>query len=186
VHGLVKDSAGYVDVISREGEGTTFKLYFPIADAPAADEPVPDGIPGGEGRVLVVDDEPSQRFLAETSLRRLGYEVDVCANGAEALQHVDESVSGTEDGIFGSRSGYDLVILDVIMENGPDGIETCTKVLERFPEQAVLMMSGCTPDKRIEELLSRGVGWIAKPYRLATLAAAVHERIDTARADRSP
>ena len=77
VHGIIKDHSGFIDVASDIGKGSVFTLYMPLIDRVKADEKESqsESVTGGTERILIVDDEPGQRFIVRMSLKRLGYEV---------------------------------------------------------------------------------------------------------------
>ncbi|MFC1461966.1 ATP-binding protein [Verrucomicrobiota bacterium] len=173
VHGIVKDHKGFIDVESRAGKGTTFTLYLPAA-AETVTEPITaadTGIEGGTERVLVVDDEPGQRGCFKTVLRRHGYDVTLASNGWEALRLFEDARDAGED------SPFHLVLLDMVME-GVDGLATYEQILEMYPEQKVIGVSGCVPGERGEVLQRLGAGWIDKPYEARDLLKAVRRRLD--------
>lgn len=167
VHGIVEDHHGYIEVESQVGVSTTFKLYFPTArDLETEIETKQDAaLVRGKERVLVVDDDPVQRKVAEFVLGRMGYEVDSVASGEEALTYVE-------------KTSPDLLILDMVM-NGIDGTETYRQVLERRPGQRAIITSGYAMSKRVEEALRLGAGsFVSKPLTPDVLLSAVRQEID--------
>jgi PAS domain S-box-containing protein len=168
VNGIVDDHDGYIDVESTVGVGTTFTVYMQLTDAP--DE---TGLPDdqtlirGNGRILVVDDEPGQRFLARSALARLGYTVGLAENGCAALQLFTDAKDHQHP------SPYDLVMLDMMMPPGPDGLDTFKAIRALYPAQKVLIASGHAEDHRSSEALSLGAKWLCKPYNLNSLSIAV-------------
>ena len=104
VWGTVKDHSGFIDARSIEGQGTVFDLYFPITrqvEKMEAEELPIDRYRGAGESVLVVDDIKEQRDLAAFMLKRLGYQVDTVASGAEAVQYIRKTPGGYPG------SGYD-------------------------------------------------------------------------------
>src|SRR4029079_15289841 len=88
VYGIVRQSGGWIDVVSRVGDGTTFTLYFPATEAkPQAVAPAPARVAGLRGpmHVLVVEDHPEVRELAVSALRRAGHEVFEASDRDEAF-----------------------------------------------------------------------------------------------------
>jgi signal transduction histidine kinase/HAMP domain-containing protein len=164
VWGVVKDHKGYIDLQSIEGEGATFTLYFPVTrQEPAKEEAaisIEDYIGQGES-ILVVDDVEDQRELAITILNRLGYSVTTVSSGEEAVDYMKNNSS-------------DLLILDMIMDPGIDGLETYRQILELHPGQRAIIVSGFTETERVKEAQSLGAGqYIKKPYTLEEIAVAV-------------
>ncbi len=174
VHGVVCQHEGAMEVHTQAARGTVFRAWLPEiagpADAEADDGPV---VRGGSEYILVVDDEPVQLFAASRVLRRKGYRVSTAANGHEALA-VISSVGRT-----GAASPFDLVILDVLMEPGFDGIQTLREIRERCPEQKALVVSGYAADAEAETTARKmGADWLAKPYRAVDFLRAVRRRLD--------
>jgi len=170
VWGTVKDHRGYIDVKSLEGEGTTFDLYFPTTtgDVKKTRKDASTVQYRGHGeKILVVDDVESQRLLASTILERFNYDVYSVASGYEAVEYLKTSKA-------------DLIVLDMIMKPGIDGLETYRRVLEIYPGQKAVIVSGFSETERIAEALRLGVGrYIKKPYSLLKLGEAVKEELGT-------
>jgi PAS domain S-box-containing protein len=171
VHGVMKDHQAYIDVSSVLGQGTRFSFYFPLSAGPtdtsAADDEV---IRGGTERILVVDDDLTQRLLAERALRRLGYAVSVVSSGREAVTLF------RSQGSPGSPP-FDVVLLDMIMD-GLDGLGTMRELRECCPTVQVVIVSGYAASDRVRRAQELGAGWLAKPYELKDLADAVREKLD--------
>jgi signal transduction histidine kinase/ActR/RegA family two-component response regulator len=164
----VKDHDGFIDLQSEEGRGTAVKMYLPVTREEAASTwarvPVEEYL--GDETVLVVDDLEDQREIAAGMLRKLGYRVFTAAGGEEAIGFVREQP-------------VDLLVLDMIMEPGPDGLETYRRILEIQPEQKALIASGFAENERVREAQRLGVGaYIAKPYTLEKLGLAVRMELD--------
>ena len=174
VHAIMKDHEGAIDVArGREGWSTSFSLYFPAAggDAATPERAVGDYAPGGGSeRILVVDDMPSQRMIARRALERVGYRVDEAADGCAAMAYFEGSASAGAE--------LDLVVLDMIMEPGFDGLDTLRAIRERKPEQKVIIVSGHAPAGRGEAAQQLGAGWLNKPYQIADLLALVRRTLD--------
>ena len=137
VHGIAARNGGGVNVYSEVGTGTTFNVYFPIADPAevAGEEVVPVPAPrvaAGE-TVLVVEDADALRELTRKLLKRLGYTVLVAANAEEALR------------VFDGNASIDVVLTDVVMPGG-SGPELTSQLVERRPGLRVIYMSGYTED----------------------------------------
>jgi PAS domain S-box-containing protein len=168
VHGIVEDHDGYVDVESHPGRGTTFTLYFPLVsqEKQAGDEESRE-LARGTGRVLVVDDESAQRYLASSCLTRLGYTVGLAEDGRSAVRIFLEAKE------HGLPSPYDLVVLDMVMEADFDGLDTLREIRGLYPEQKIVIASGHAEYDRTSAVHAFGVEWLAKPYRLNALAGTV-------------
>jgi two-component system cell cycle sensor histidine kinase/response regulator CckA len=175
VHGIMKDHEGYVNVTSTKRKGTTFDLYLPLhaalrSGAAAESEEAPQG--KGE-RVLVVDDEPVQRFMVRRALSALSYSVVETPNGREAVALFEKAKSAGED------SPFDLVLLDMIMQEDFDGLTTFYEILKRFPKQKVIIVTGHAAEDRGRAAQELGAGWLAKPYRASKLARSVRQKLDS-------
>ncbi|HUT69085.1 MAG TPA: ATP-binding protein [Desulfatiglandales bacterium] len=164
VWGTVKDHRGYIDVRSNEGKGTTFTLYLPITrQEQVKDESLQsiEDYRGNGASVLVVDDVKEQREIASGMLKQLGYSVISVSSGEEAVDYMKE------------RSA-DLLILDMIMDPGIDGLETYRRILKLHPGQKALLASGFSETKLVREAQRLGAGaYVKKPYTFGQLGLAV-------------
>ncbi len=167
VYGIVKDHKGFYDVFSEPGEGTEFVLYFPAAISSEQETTAESkkDIRGNES-LLVVDDSDDQRELACTLLAHLGYTVDSVANGHEAVRYLADH-------------DVDLVLLDMIMEPGFDGLETYREILKIHPGQKAVVVSGFSATERVSAMQDLGAGqYVRKPYTQTELGRAVREELD--------
>ena len=166
VWGTIKDLGGYLDVVSTPGKGTTITMFLPAytggESAPVKDQQLP--VVRGNGEcLLLVDDEPEQRILGQKLLSLLGYSVETVASGEEALDCLN------------NRS-VDLVLLDMIMGSGLDGLDTYRRILEIRPQQKVIIVSGYAETERTHRAMQLGArGYVQKPYTLERLGAAIYE-----------
>jgi PAS domain S-box-containing protein len=169
VWGTVKDHRGYVDARSAEGEGTTYTLYFPATRQEASERQPQlslDDCAGSGESILVVDDMEQQRDLACEMLRQLNYRVGCVASGEEAVE------------LLKSRP-MELLVLDMIMDPGIDGLETYRRILERHPGQKAVIVSGYSETDRVREARRLGAGaYVRKPYLLETIGRAVRGELD--------
>ena len=167
--GAVKDHDGFVDVSGAKGKGSRFDLYFPATRQKLVESKTGapfDGIMGNE-KILVVDDAEQQRQIASLILTQLGYSVETVASGEEAVEYMK------------SRSA-DLLILDMIIYPGIDGLETYKRILEYHPRQKAIIASGYSETERVKEAQRLGVGpYIKKPYSLQEIGAAVRVELDS-------
>jgi len=169
VWGTVMDHNGYIDVQSEEGKGTTFTLYFPVTrEEPAKIEksiPVSAYRSKGES-ILVIDDVREQRELAMNMLARLGYQVAAAPGGEEAIEYL-------------KKEKADLIVLDMIMDPGIDGMETYRRIVEIHPGQKAIIVSGFSETDRVRKAQEMGAGaFVRKPYILEKIGLAVREELD--------
>ncbi len=164
VWGTVKDHSGYVDVQSELGEGSTVTLYFPITreKLPIEIQSVSAERYKGNGEsILIVDDIKEQREIASGMLEKLGYNVNSVPSGEEALVYMEEN-------------GADLLVLDMIMNPGMDGLETYQKILQFHPEQKAVIASGFSESEKVKKAQRIGAGtYVKKPYSFEKIGLAV-------------
>ena len=168
VWGTVKDHNGYIDVETAEGEGSTFTIYFPATreELVAQRQEAPMEQYAGHGEsVLVVDDIAEQRAVASHVLTRLGYRVHAVPGGEEAVVHL-------------KGNPVDILVLDMIMEPGIDGLETYRRVREINPHQKAIIVSGFSETERIREAQKLGAGaCIRKPYTMGKIGRAIRDEL---------
>ena len=164
VWGTVQDHQGYININSSPGKGTLFELYFPSTRAEirqlATEIPVEKFTGSGE-LILVVDDIREQRDIASGILKRLGYKVVTASGGEDAVAFLHEHL-------------VDLVILDMIMDPGIDGLDTYRKILDLRPGQKAIVSSGFSETRRVREMQRLGARqYIKKPYTIEKMGLAV-------------
>jgi PAS domain S-box-containing protein len=168
VWGTVKDHKGYIDVQSSEGKGTTFTLYFPITRKRLDRDTSPLSIEEYRGNgesVLVVDDVEEQREIAYELLNKLGYSTTTVSSGKEAVEYM-------------KGNSADLLVLDMIMDPGIDGLETYKRILKHHPGQKAIIVSGFSETKRVKEAQKLGAGsYVKKPYTLDKLGTAIKNEL---------
>ncbi len=173
VYGIVKQSGGFIFADSKVGEGTRFTIYLPIhvvtkdEEAAAAAVPVKAGDKElwGTGTVLLVEDEPMVRTVAERALTRHGYKVVTATNGEEALDRLaDPDVS------------VDLLISDVVMPlmDGPTMVREARKTYADMP---ILFMSGYAEEQLRKSIDIEHVAFLPKPFSVQELAEAVRKAL---------
>jgi PAS domain S-box-containing protein len=171
VYGFSKQSGGYTTIDSEPGKGTTVRMYLPIAEAEAIEEPdQPEHEKAetkGSGTVLVVEDDPQVLKATVRFLKQIGYEASGAGDGPSALA------------ILQQRNDIDLVISDVIMPNGMSGIDLAEEIQRKHKGVKVILMSGY-PISEIDQdgTLEERYEIMRKPYSNDQLAAAVKAAIE--------
>ena len=169
VWGTVKDHSGYIDFESVRNKGSRFTLYFPVTRKAADDEPQA-GLPihrGNGETILVVDDVSEQREIAAAILTTLGYHVHTVSSGEAAVEYLE-------------TGRIDLVILDMIMDPGMDGLDTYRRILALHPGQKAFVASGFSETERIREVLRLGASsYLKKPYTVENIGTAVQKALNT-------
>jgi signal transduction histidine kinase len=168
VWGTIHDHNGYIDVKSTEGVGTTFSLYFPVTREKTVIKkgftPVEEYM-GKKETVLVIDDVKEQRDIAANILGKLNYTVTTVSSGEDAIEYM-------------KNNSADLLILDMIMKPGIDGLETYKRIIKLHPNQKAIIASGYSETDRVKEAKRLGAGeYIKKPYTLEKIGIAVKEEL---------
>jgi len=172
VYGIVEQHAGWVEVLSQVGTGTTFNVFLPATDdalpaAASASKPTAE-VRGGNERILLVEDEPALREMAVMLLESSGYRVASAETGGEAF-HVWQQAGGE----------FDLLLTDMVLPGGLTGLDTAEKLLAQKPGLKIVIISGYGTDDLSHEAISRlDAGFVSKPYTHQALAQAVRERLD--------
>jgi two-component system, cell cycle sensor histidine kinase and response regulator CckA len=163
VYGVIKDHNGYIDVNTEIGKGSDFLVYFPALNASVTEERQEIFDIRGSNSILVVDDGAEQRELAATTLSSLGHNVSVAANGREAVEYI-------------KTHNVDMVILDMIMEDDFDGLDTYREIIKFRPGQKAIIASGFAETDRVKEAEKLGVKmYVRKPYTMQTLGKAIKQ-----------
>jgi CheY-like chemotaxis protein len=168
-YGIVKNHHGTITVNSEIGKGTAFSIYLPAIEAEkkavekVVSEPKVE-LAGGEGTILVVEDEELLLKMNIVILERLGYRVLEAKSGKEAVELVKN---------FDGR--IDLVLLDIKL---PDmsGNRVYPLIMEVRPNLKVVVCSGYSIDGPAQEILDAGAeGFIQKPFSIAILGEKLKE-----------
>ena len=170
VWGTIKDHQGFIDAQSREGYGTTFSVFLPATRDAVEEMPKVWSLEDHRGlgeRILVVDDVAEQRDMAVAMLTRLGYRAEAVPSGEAAVAHV-------------TGQPVDLLLLDMIMDPGIDGLETYRRITAIHAGLKVVLASGYAETERVRRLQQLGpFPYLKKPYRLETLSEAVRTVLHT-------
>jgi PAS domain S-box-containing protein len=171
IYGFVKQSKGHVRIYSEVGHGTAVNIYLPQVESEVGQaqgtRSASDASPGGSETVLVVDDEPELLDIAVAFLEDAGYTVHRASSGSEALEVLH---SGTE---------IDLLLTDIVMPGGMNGLELARQALSVKPSLGVLYASGFSAE--VVEAKSGPIAagkLINKPYRRDGLVRAVRAELD--------
>ena len=173
VYGIVRQSKGHIDVSSTVGVGTTFELFFPVAETVEFLEKSVQlrsaAAQGGLETILFVEDEESLRRITRKTLTRLGYTVIEAENGIEALKTLEEH--GPE--------AFDLLLTDVVMpEMG--GLELWEKSSILAPQLRVLFISGYTGELDVrQDVLNPDLTLLQKPFSLVDLSRRIRKILDS-------
>jgi PAS domain S-box-containing protein len=168
VYGFVKQSGGNVQIYSELGQGTSVRVFLPLAEGAGADA-APDAaaaheaeLPGGPETILLVEDDPRLRRVLSKRLRSLGYDVVEADSGAAALAQL------------AARSDVAMIFTDMVMPGGMSGHELAQAALAIKPEIRVLFTSGYA-EPAIARIGLRAGAWLKKPYTADELAEKVRE-----------
>ena len=174
VYGIVKQSGGFIFADSKVGEGARFVIYLPVYREEAAatatrtrkvSKPKPEEL-WGSGTVLLVEDEPMVRGVAERALIRHGYSVITADSGEEALD------------LLAENEKFDLLISDVVMP-GMDGPTMVTEARKTWPDLKILFMSGYAEEQLRKSIDIENVNFLAKPFSVTELAEAARRAMGT-------
>lgn len=170
VYGFAKQSGGLAKIHSQPGAGTVVKLYLPRSE----DEPtdaiispaVEDDLPAGKETILMVEDDELVRLHTTDLLVSLGYCVTAVENAAAALAVLEHAPMP------------DLLFTDIMMPGGTNGCELTRLLRKRWPQLAVLLMSGYPGSPALAGMDIQGVHMLGKPFRRGAIAVKIREALD--------
>ena len=169
IYGFVKQSRGFIDLISAPGEGTTVDIYLPRHEGEEiAEETValPSDVPTGNGeRILVCEDDDDVRISVTFLLKGLGYEVQDVSSGREGCEAFEAA-----------EGKFDALLTDVVLAGDMSGRDLSRWVEERYPDVAVLHMSGYAENHVVHGgIIEDGVKLMQKPFSKQQLAANIRD-----------
>ena len=166
-HGIVEAHGGLIEVQSKVGEGSTFRVFLPLTAASAEPAKVSEAV-RMSARILIVDDE---EIVIRSCLRILDgdeFQVESVQDGREALSKVEEN-------------SYDVMILDVMMPN-IDGLEVLRRVKETHPNVDVIMITGLSQiDTAVQAMKLGAFDYISKPFEPDELKLVVQRALERRR-----
>jgi len=175
VYAIVRHAGGEVIAESEPGAGTCFRVQLPLASAPVhrvRSEPHQSPIPGGDERILLVEDNDAVRNSTAKLLASLGYRVETARDGVEALARWEQL-------------SVDMVLTDLAMP-GIDGAELAERLRGRAPDLAIVFMSGVLDIEELRQQVEQGrARFLQKPVSLRELARVTREVLDAAHASRA-
>jgi len=167
VWNTVQDHNGYVRVTSEQNR-TCFDMYFPITSKTIKGRMKKQAVAQfsvNNEKILVVDDEKNQRDIACEMLRALGYDAAQARSGEAAVEEI-------------RKNPFDLIVLDMIMPNGMNGLETYKQILKIFPDQKAIIASGFSINEDVKAAQQLGAGqFLKKPYSIEALGRAVKNEL---------
>jgi PAS domain S-box-containing protein len=168
-YGIIKNHNGIIRVYSEKNHGSNFNIYLPSSDLEEpVDAEVNSELLKGKETILLVDDEEGTILVEKLMLEELGYTVFPARSGKKAIEMYKEN-----------KAGFDLIALDIIMP-GMSGQDTYDELKKINPKVKVLLVSGYSLNKQIEELLHLGCkGYIQKPFDIVQLSQKIREVLDT-------
>jgi PAS domain S-box-containing protein len=169
-YGIVQQHGGWIEVESQIGRGSEFRVFFPHVGAAtpiAASISMPAPPPRGRETIMVVEDEAGVRALVIELLQDLGYKVFQAQSGPHALDVWRQQ-----------GDDVDLLITDIVMPDGMNGVELAERLRRNRPGLKVIYTSGYLADLSREDIARHSDAYIAKPFSLAELARLVRRTLD--------
>jgi PAS domain S-box-containing protein len=170
VHGIVKSHEGAIEVESVPGRGTTVQVYFPAREMLVEEENAEVvSLPRGQERIMLIDDEPALAEVVKRMLEHLGYRVECCPGGMEAL----EAFRG-----YLPENPFDLVITDMTMPH-LTGADLSLELLKLQPHLPIILLTGFSEKINAAKAKSLGIReFLYKPIVMRELAALIRQVLD--------
>lgn len=172
VYSIIRKHNGHIEVESEIGKGTRFRFWLPaVPDVRPVTAEAPHAHDKLTGRVLFMDDEEPIREMANSLLKRLGFEVTSVIDGREVVRAYAEAIE--------SGGRFDLVIMDLTVPGGIGGREAMAELHKIDPSVKGIVSSGYSSDPVMANYRAHGFhGMVAKPYRLTDLAKAIRSVLE--------
>ena len=170
VYAIAKQHSGWVEVSSKVGSGTTFRVYFPemIKASTGETQMIDPQQLRGDETILIVEDEAAVRRMAVMSLQWFGYHVLEAANGPEALRQWEQQ-----------RAEIALLFTDMVMPEGMTGLDLAKQLREANGSLKVIISSGYSVDIANSGIpAGSGIAYLSKPYEVKSLVAMVRKCLD--------
>jgi two-component system cell cycle sensor histidine kinase/response regulator CckA len=167
-YGVVKQHGGLLHVYSEPNNGTTFKVYLPVAERDAAEvgPKIEEPVRGGAETILLAEDETAVRRVVKLILSEAGYKVIEAANGAIAVE------------LFkATAAAIDLVLLDAVMPE-KSGSQAAAEIYAIRPDVALILSSGYSDVLASDPTAVADLEFLAKPYEPDTLLRVVRRTLD--------
>ena len=172
VDGIIANHSGAITVASAPGQGTTFAMYLPriASTMPSIETPEALPIPGGNARILFVDDEPTLTHMAAEMLMRLDYDATVHTSSVEALET-----------FRGAPWQFDLVITDQTMPLMTG--ERLVRELRRIrPDIPIILCTGFSHTMTASKAQELGIdAFLSKPLEFRDLGLAIQQVLEQRR-----
>jgi len=171
-YSIIKKHEGYIFVESDYQKGSEFTILLPAKPGLEVNNPKENqAVHGGNGKILVMDDEVTILEVAEAMLTRLGYETVLCRDGGEAIEAYHQAIR--------EAAPFKAVIADLTVPGGIGGKEMVATLRETYPDLLALVSSGYSNDPIMAEFQKHGFqGRILKPYNVQILGSALKDVLD--------
>jgi len=164
---IINKHNGHLTVACPAGGGALFTIYLPSSQRLVEEVSEQKRIIGGQGRVLVMDDEEVIRLVCGNLLNQLGYEAEFASTGEEAVELYENA----------ARAGrpFDVVLMDLTIRGGMGGMECMKALSEIDPEVRAIVSSGYADAPIMANYREFGFrGIITKPYMIEDLGEIIH------------
>jgi CheY-like chemotaxis protein len=171
VYGIVKQHEGWVEVESKVGQGSSFRIYLPAGAKPLSAPASPSAAEektGGSETILLVEDETALRRLVAVWLRKLGYTILEAGTASEALKVWEQN-----------QQRIALLMTDMVMPGSMTGMELAVQLKKERDSLKVIISSGYSADlTRVPSAADQGITFLPKPYKVVALEKIVRLCLD--------